>query len=186
MSRKSRLPLEDLSKLDDYLESTNIFISSAIQTSLERAFINVPSENKIDSCAFLKMSTKSQFMWLQSVSSGKEDELRQFILRKFYQLLNWTPWFISQRPKPVNLSVKRAFLYQAFLHITIRWCLISAFWKTENATRLDQKSLAKSKAVALHYPLDIYQHATSQIWISTEPWMKSFPQTAYVIEHTTQ
>lgn len=88
MSRKSRLPLEDLSKLDDYLESTNIFISSAIQTSLERAFINVPRENKIDSCAFLKMSTKSQFMWLQSVSSGKEDELRQFILRKFYQLLN--------------------------------------------------------------------------------------------------
>lgn len=88
MNRKPSLPLEDFSKLEEYLESTNIFINSALSTSLERAFITIPDGMRIDSCNFLKKSLIEQYQWLLSASQGREEELKRFILRKFYQLLN--------------------------------------------------------------------------------------------------
>ncbi|PSU05419.1 hypothetical protein C9I92_21775 [Photobacterium ganghwense] len=88
MKGKPDLLLEDFAKLEEYLESTNIFIISALSTSLERAFISIPDNLRIDSCNFLKKSRLEQYQWLLSASQGREEELKRFVLRKFYQLLN--------------------------------------------------------------------------------------------------
>ncbi|KLV03639.1 hypothetical protein C9I92_24995 [Photobacterium ganghwense] len=88
MSTKPCLHLEDFKKLEDFLDSTNLFIMSALSHSLERAYTTVTDSERIDYCDFLKMTMREQFQWLLSVSSGREDELKRFILRKFYQILN--------------------------------------------------------------------------------------------------
>ncbi len=88
MSRKPCLHLEDFNKLDDFLDSTNLFIISALNLSLERAYTTIADTERIDYCDFLKMTMREQFQWLLSVSDGREEELKRFILRKFYQILN--------------------------------------------------------------------------------------------------
>ncbi|QSV17206.1 hypothetical protein [Photobacterium ganghwense] len=88
MSKKLGLPLENFSKLEEFLDSTNLFIIAALSASLDRAYLTIADNERIDYCDYLRMTMREQFQWLLSVSSGREDELKRFILRKFYQILN--------------------------------------------------------------------------------------------------